>query len=85
VNDRCPADCGWVPKARRRLTCIDAPAELCLELEVEATGGTRLPLDFSQAEGPCQKCRRRLGVLVEQVRSDGLSHGADCRRRSMTS
>jgi hypothetical protein len=81
VDDRCPADRGRIAKARRWLTCIHKPAKFCLELEVEAAAGPDLSVGLPKAEGPCQKRCRRLGVLVEKVRSDCLCHAPQAMRR----
>jgi hypothetical protein len=74
VHDRCPADCGRVAETRRRLTCIDAPAEVRLEFKMETTGGAGLPVDLSKTERVYQERRRRLDILIKEVRSDCLSH-----------
>lgn len=80
IDARRPSDCRRVPEARRWLTRVDAPAEVCLELEVDTTGPADLPVDLSKAKSACQKRRRRLDVLVEEVRSDCLRHEPQARR-----
>src|SRR4051795_13497068 len=75
VDDRGATDVGRVPEAARRLAEVHAAAARAdVELRVEPSGGARRAVQLAEPERAREELDRRLAVLVQQIRSDGLCH-----------
>src|SRR6266550_618682 len=80
VDLGCAADVGRVAESSRRLAEIDqAAAGRDLELGVQAARGARCPLLLAEAERLREELDRGRAVLVQEIGSDSLFHGAQAR------